>query len=651
MNKRILLALTALMLSSTSRADLRLPGIFGDHMVLQQGAASVWGWAAPGKTITVSLSDQKASAKAGADGKWKASLLALKAGGPFEMAVTGDGSVTLSDVLVGDVWLGSGQSNMEFPLSRSLDASTEITKADYPRMRLFTLDKASHSAPKDDVKGTWKVCSSSIAGEFSAVAYYFGRDIHRSLKVPVGVVAAAWGGTPAEVWVPRAAMEKEPELAQLMKDWDRDPMRTAAWAEGVPYELQISDVRLTPKGGKGKSLAVNLQAAGGSVGSWSCSAVSGSTAFFKPQAKGPQGGLAAVLSGMLKGAGWITLSTPLGPGTFDVNPYEAIEFYAKGKGKYRLKLSQPSIADYNYHSTDIFEAPADWKLMSYPIASLKQGDWGTRKPFTPEAVQALVINPEVPYNPEVAAVAYNGMIAPLTPFKIKGVIWYQGESNWARAVQYQKLLSALVTSWRETWGSAFPFLIVQLPNYQAVSSQPSDTAWSTLREAQAGVARSLPNTGLVTTIDLGEANDIHPKNKKDVGERLATLALGTVYGKAVTLTSPVFEKAQVKGSAMIVRFKNTGGGLAVKGGGPVTGFALGEGDGWLYWADAKIVGEDTVEVTSPKVKEPAELRYACGDNPVCNLSSKEGYPASPLRFSLPPKPGAARPGDDIPPPP
>lgn len=654
MKKFIPFFVACLLTASTSLAELRLPAIFGDHMVLQQGAASVWGWAAPGKTLTVALAGQTATAVAGAGGKWKASLKALKAGGPFELSVLGDGSVKFTDVLIGDVWVGSGQSNMEFLLNRSHDASAEIPKAEFPQMRLFTLEKASNSSPKDDMKGTWKVCSAATAGDFSAVAYYFGKGIHQSLKIPVGVIADAWGGTPAEVWVPRAAMDKEPDLAQLMKEWDKDPMRTAAWAEGVPYELQLSDIRLTSKGGKGKPLSVSLQAgAGGNVGSWSCSAVSGSTAFFKPQAKGAQGGLAAVLSGILKGAGWITLSTPLGAGagTFDVNPYETIEFYAKGKGKYRLKLSQPSIADYNYYSTDIFEAPAEWKLMSFPIASLKQGDWGTKKSFTPEAVQAFVINPEVPYNPEVAAVAYNGMIAPLTPFKIKGVLWYQGESNWARSVQYQKLLTALVTSWREAWGSDFPFLIVQLPNYQAVSSQPGDSAWSTLREAQSLTAQTVPNTGVVSTIDLGEADDIHPKNKKDVGERLVRLALGMVYGKAVTLTSPAFVKAQVKGNAMVLKFKNVGAGLTAKGGGPVTGFALGEGDGWLYWADAKIVGVDTVEVTSPKIKEPTEVRYACGDNPVCNLASKDGYPAFPLRFAFPPKPGVKKSGDDIPPPP
>ncbi|HEY5038079.1 MAG TPA: sialate O-acetylesterase, partial [bacterium] len=537
-------------MASPSSAELRLPAIFGDHMVLQQGTASVWGWAQAGKTVTVSLAGQEVSATVGSDGKWKVALPPLKAGGPFELSVSGDGSVTLSDVLVGDVWIGSGQSNMELPLNRTSDADTEISQANFPQVRLFTVDHASSIAPKEDIKGTWKVCAPESAKDFSAVAYYFGKGLHQNLKVPIGLIASSWGGSPAEDWVPRPALDKEPDFAPLLKEWDADHDRTAAWTDGLPYELQISDMRLTLKGGNGKADPVALQQGNkGLGGMWTADINPGSTGTYTVQGKGPKGSPAATLAGLEKGGCWITLATPFQTGkTIDLTKYDALEFYAKGKGKYRVKLSQASISDYNYYSTDIIEAPADWKLLSYPISSFKQGDWGTPKPFTPEVIQNLIINPEIPYSPEVASVAYNGMIAPLTPFKIKGVLWYQGEANWGRTSQYHKMLSTLITGWREAWGAPFPFLIIQLPNFQAVNSQPSESAWAELREAQMQTAQGLSRTGIVTTIDLGEADNIHPKNKKDVGARLTRLVLGMVYGKAVTLTSPVFAKAVVKGS-------------------------------------------------------------------------------------------------------
>ncbi len=455
-------------------------------------------------------------------------------------------------------------------------------------------------------------------------------------------------------------MDQQPDFAPLLADWDKDHDRTAAWTDGLPYELDISDVRLTPKDGKGNGASVALQSADkGLGGAWHCDITPGSTGTYTVQGKGPKGGPVAILAGLEKGQCWITLSTPLQPGNApaDLTKYEAVEFYAKGKGKYRLKLGQASIGDYDYYSTDVFDAPADWQLMSFPIASLKQGGWGTSKPFTPEALQSMIINPEIPYSPEVASVAYNGMIAPLVPFKIKGVLWYQGEANWGRSTQYHgKMLATLITSWREAWGRSFPFLIVQLPNFGAVQNQPSESAWAEMREGQLQVSQSLPDTGLVTTIDLGETDNIHPKNKKDVGDRLTRLALGMVYGKAPSYFSPVFQKATVVGGAMVLRFKNTGGGLAAKSdetisSGPVTGFALAGEDGRFYWADAKITGKAKVEVTCPQVAEPVAVRYAHADSPTCNLVSEEGFPASPFSFSFPPKPGAKSATDDIPPPP
>jgi sialate O-acetylesterase len=659
MKKRFLLMVGVMLTASLAQAELKLPAIIGDHMVLEQGSASVWGWAAAGKTITVSIAGQEASGVAGPDGKWKATFDALAAGGPNDLVVSGDGSVTFADVLVGDVWIGSGQSNMELALKQEKSADSEIPKADLPQIRLFTVEHASSTTPQGDVKGTWKVCSPTTAPDFSAVAYYFGKGIQQTLKQPVGLIMDCWGGSPAEDWVPRPALDKEPDFTALLADWDKDRDRTAAWTDGLPYEFMISDLRFTPKDGKGQAATLALQTGDkGLGGMWNCYINPGSTGTFTPQGRGPKGDLAASLAGLMMGGDWITLQTSLKSGNTptDLSGYASIDFYAKGKGKYRLKLGQASIGDYDYYSTDAFEAPADWQPMSFPISSLKQGGWGSPKPFAPDSILSFIITPEVPYNPEVASVAYNGMIAPLIPFKIKGVLWYQGEANWARTSQYQKMLSTLITSWREAWGETFPFLIVQLPNFGAVQTQPSESAWAEMREAQLQTSQSVTDTGVVTTIDLGDPNNIHPKDKKDVGDRLTRLALAMVYGKAPSYFSPVFVKAAVTVSAMTVRFKNVGGGLAAKadgtvGSGPVTGFALAGPDERFYWADAKITGKSTVEVTCPQVTEPMEVRYAWADSPFCNLASVEGFPASPFRFSFPPKPGAKKPDDDIPPPP
>ncbi len=635
----LLAALLSFACVTVARAELKLPAIFGNHMVLQQGKSAVWGKAEPGKTITVSLAGQEASAKSGSKGNWKVELPPLEAGGPYDLVVSGDGAVTLTDVLVGDVWLASGQSNMEFAMKTTHDADVQIPKADIPQIRFFTLDHATSAAPADDVKGSWKVCTPETVKDFSAVAYHFGKDIREALKIPIGLIKSAWGGTSGECWVPRDALDREPRFTKLLKDWDSNQEQIKGWTVGLPYELQLSDIRLTPKDENGKATPILLEKdKKGLGGNWNCSVNPGSTGAFAVKGKRPEGGIAATLSGLMKGMGWITLTGSLKAdnSAVDLGEYGSIEFYAKGNGKYRMKLGQASIADYDYYSTDIFNAPADWKLMTYPISSLKQGGWGLPKAFTPDAVQSLVFTVEVPYNPEIASIVYNAMIAPLTSFGVKGVLWYQGESNAGRASDYQVLLSTLIKSWRTAWGKDLPFFIVQLPNYMERKSQPSESSWAELREAQLKTL-SVPGTGVVTTIDLGEAGNIHPKNKTEVGRRLSLAALGQVYKKPVVCLGPLFDSLTVKGEKMLLKFKETGKGLSTRDGQPVTGFAVSNEDGEFYWANAKITGENTMEVWNDSVKKPVEVRYAWADNPDCNLMNEDGLPASPFRFSTEPE--------------
>ena len=629
-------SLLFLTLPFAAQAEIKLPAIFGDHMVLQQGTPSVWGKAKAGKTLTLLLGSQSAKAKVGKDGKWKATFTSVEAGGPFDLAVSGDGSVTLTDVLVGDVWLGSGQSNMEFPMRRTHDAAVEIPKADIPQLRLFNVEHVTAATASDDLKGKWSVCTPASVKEFSAVAYHLGKNVQEAIKIPVGLVVSCWGGTSGECWVPRDSMDKDPKLAKLAKDWDESPA-AKAWGDGLPYEIQLSGFRFMPKDGQGEPLTVLLQTGGkGLGGSWNSSVNPGSTGTYTVKGTGPDGQPAATYAGIMRGGCWITLNTNLlGSGNQDLSKYQSVEFYTKGNGPFRMKLGQPSISDYDYYSTEVLSATADWKKQSFPLASLKQGGWGGPKPFTPEAIQSLVITVEVPYNPEVASVVYNAMIAPITGFGIKGAFWYQGESNAGRAANYHSVLSTLIKSWRAAWGQDFPFFIIQLPNFMAVKAQPSESSWAELREAQLKTL-DVPGTGLVTTIDLGEADNIHPTNKTEVGRRLSLAALGMVYGKPEIYSGPRLDKAVVEGGKMLLTFKETGKGLATQDGKPVTGFALAGDDGDFHWAKAKITGGTTLEVTSDAVKAPVEVRYAWADNPICNLTNKDGLPATPFRYSTQP---------------
>ncbi|HVZ81122.1 MAG TPA: CIA30 family protein [bacterium] len=640
--KKLFLFLAVILAASAAEAKLKLPAIFGDHMVLQRGKSAVFGWADPGQKVTVSIAGKKAAGKADAEGKFRVPLALGQAGGPYALVVTSDESVTLTDVLVGDVWMGSGQSNMEFATKASSDASTEIPKADFPKIRLFTVEKTASFTPVSDVKGSWQVCSPGTVGDFSAVAYHFGKELHEALKVPVGLVAASWGGTGAEDWTPRADLDADPELAKLAKDWEANQVQRTAWTEGFPYDLSVSDIRLIPKDKSGKEIQVPVSPQDGK-GTWSASVKPGCTGDVET-------GPAMRFHGKMMGGGWGSVSTNLGSPTIDLSGYQAIEFQVKGTGSYKLTLGQPSIGDYDYYAmTQTFTAGDSPQKVHVEIADLKQGGWGSPKAFTPESITTLNFSIQVPYWPDLPSVAYNAMIDPLTGFPIKGVVWYQGESNAGRAGQYAQLLSGLISGWRKAWGERFPFIIIQLPNFMARQAAPVESGWADLREAQWEVSQKVPAVGLVTTIELGEAENIHPKNKTEVGRRAALWALKNVYGKKIEASGPQFMKAKRSGGKVLVTF--AGKGLKTRDGGEVTGFALGDQDGRYHWAKAKIQGNGVL-VWSEDVPEPYDLRYAWADNPDCNLVGSNGLPAGPFHVKLAERP-VPKPGADnyIPPPP
>jgi sialate O-acetylesterase len=485
-------------------AEVKLPAVFGDNAVLQADAPlPVWGSDTPGGTITVAISGQEKKATVGADGLWRVTLDALKAGGPLELTVTGSSTVTLKNLLVGEVWVGSGQSNMEFTLRGAVNAAQEAKDAAFPKIRLFTVAKKVAGDPLSDCAGKWVECSPLSVPGFSAVAYFFGRELHQQLGVPVGLIHTSWGGTPAEAWTSHATLNANDQIKDYLSAWDKR-MADLPQAQ-AKYEQELA---------AWKKAAAEAKAAG------------------KPEPKAPR-------------------------------------------------------------------SPA-----------------GADSPNRPSSL-------------------YNGMIAPIIPYAIRGAIWYQGEANAGQPLVYRALLPAMIGDWRHAWGEGdFPFYIVQLANFMARKSEPAESNWAALREAQFLTTTTVKNTGLATIIDIGMADNIHPTNKQDVGHRLALNALALTYGKGCEYSGPVFQGFSVEGGKAVVRFTHLGGGLLSRGGGPLTGFAISGADKQFAWAEAVISG-DTVVLAAPAVATPTAVRYAWADNPECSLVNQAGLPAVPFRSDVP----------------
>jgi sialate O-acetylesterase len=498
----VLMLVIIFVLSAVVSADVRLPSVIGDNMVLQEGkSVPIWGWADPCEKVTVKASwaSVKWETEAGQDGNWMVRIKPGKVGGPYEMTIDGNNTLSLKNVLIGEVWVCSGQSNMEFALNQTTNAAQEVNEANYPQIRFFTVGKKVSYEPMKNCQGRWQECNSKSASGFSAVGYFFGRDLYKQLNIPVGLINASWGGTPAESWMSKEYLESDANFKPILQHFDE----TCA---NFPQLLK------------------NYQAA--------------------------------------KKERDETMS--------------------------RLKAEGKPIPPMQ----EIYE----------PI--------GKGHPYSPTGL-------------------YNGMIIPIVPYGIRGAIWYQGETNAWRAYQYRTLFPAMIKNWREAWGEGnFPFLYVQLTSWRAVKPNPSESDCAELREAQL-MTLAVPNVGMAVIVDIGEANNIHPKNKQDVGKRLALWALAKTYGKNIEYSGPLYKYMEINGNKAILHFDHVGGGLVAHGE-HLNGFAIAGVDKKFVWAEAKIEG-DTIVVSSDKVAEPAAVRYAWADNPVCNLYNKAGLPASPFR--------------------
>jgi sialate O-acetylesterase len=653
----IALSLLALALPS---AAVKLPTIFADHMVVQQDVkVPVWGWAAPGEEITVTLGDRSAKAKADASGKWSLKLKAFKADGKaLIMTVKGQNTITIQDVLVGEVWLCSGQSNMEFPVVEAANAPAEIAAASFPAVRMFTVQKATSKTPLDTCIGSWRVCSPATVGTFSAVGYFFGRALHQDLKVPVGLIHTSWGGTPAEAWTSEPVLRADTMLSPMFTAIEKTRAQTdslRALYTKIMAEWEKSVAPLRDAAGKLPERQVDIGNKGFDSG-WAAGACDESR--WKEM---PVPGQWEQVAGLnIDGAVWFR---------------KHVEVPKSWEGK-DLRLTLGAVDDFDvtyWNNTKVgatgIETPSFWsaqRVYTVPAALVKAGPaviavrvfdhWGgggfsgqpsqMRLSAPADTGIALAgvwkyriereLPPLMPPNApggvapqNEPAQLYNAMLRPLEPYAVKGAIWYQGESNAGRAFQYRRLLPAMITNWRADWAQGdFPFGIVQLANFMAATPGPGPSAWAELRDAQLLTARALKNAGLAVAIDIGEGDNIHPRNKQETGRRLALWALATAYGKKIEYSGPLYKAMQLKADTALLSFDHAAG-LAAKGD-SLKGFAVAGADSHFVWAHAAVRGEQ-VAVWSEKVKGPLAVRYGWADNPVCNLYNKDGLPASPFR--------------------
>jgi sialate O-acetylesterase len=610
--------------SSAKSKSIQLATRFGDHMVLQRQMPIPLEGMAPSNTrLTVTLGDKSVSTKSGASGAWKVKLPAFEAGGPYTLTVASKSqTLSVQDVLVGEVWFASGQSNMEWILNQVKDADQHIKNATNTSLRLFTQKQTLAASPKFQADGAWAVCSPEAAKNFSAVGYFFGRDLQEKLKVPVGVVCAAWGGSAAESWMTTKALSGNKDLKPIMKRYFHEKSKTRKeWIYGAPRMLEFKNMKLIPKDSKKEARAVGQ-------GDWTAWARSGSPVSFQWVKDKKTEEKVGRYFGKLQAAAWGGTGTALNGGKpDDLSSFEFIEADMRGKGVFKMELTQPSIRDYDYPCSQPITLTKNWTKVRMPIAQFKQNGWGLAKPFTQNELVNIQFQVVMGDLPALPAAMYNGMVAPWVKTPMRGAIWYQGETNAWRAEQYDPLLKTLIGEWRSAWKNPnFAFLTVQLPIFDATKDGGEAGTWPELREAQAK-SLSLKHTGVVTILDLGMRDSIHPIYKEPVGYRLALAAMNVAYGHKDGLC-PLYASHKVEGYKVTVSFTNTEGGLKAKG--KVLGFAVAGEDKVFVPAEAKIVGE-TVVVSSPKVVSPVAVRYGWADVTDANLCGKTGLPVSPFR--------------------
>jgi len=617
--------------------QVTMPTVFGDGMVLQRDIdIPVWGWAADAETqITVELGKNSLKTVTGKDGKWMLHMPALQVGGPWKMLVyegnKSQPSLKFENILIGDVWLASGQSNMEWQVQQSMNAEKEIKDANYTDIRFLLVPHTIKTEKQDDIlHASWEVCDSIHVKTVSAAAYFFARELHAELNIPIGIIQSTWGGTPVEAWTSReqllsSSITREKVLKNDTVTEDQFISDSLSWIRfwDIVYNPaeEIVDIYSKKKFNDFDWPELSMPS---TLKDWNMPFYEGMFWLRKE----------IIIPENMQGK---SLSINLGHPEMNYSLYFNGMEICKNIWNAELKHEYLLPSEIVNEGTNViavriavlwggggFNPPAEEMFITDGKTKISlAGTWKFKKDLEPEI-------PKINNFHKFPSYLYNGMIHPLIPFGIKGFIWYQGEENYKNAKDYQTLFPLMITNWRILWKQGYlPFIYVQLANYLRQWPEPTESQWAELREAQT-MALSQPKTAMACIIDIGDANTIHPLNKQEVGRRLALLAEEMVYDKPVQAYGPVFQDFKVEGDTVIVIFKETGCGLSIRNGETLNGFAVAGSDNKFYRAVAKIVGNNVV-VNSDKVANPVAVRDGWADNPDCNLINKEGLPAIPFR--------------------
>lgn len=625
--------LVILFFSIACAAQVRLPQLIRDSMILQRDAKiKIWGWASPNEKIRINFNKKNFKTKTDVQGNWSLYLPAMKAGGPYTMRIDAKNHITLKEILIGDVWLCAGQSNMVHQMKlHNIRYANEIANASYPQIRQFWVPNITNlQAPQKDLPfGNWKSVNPQDVLDFSAVAYFFAKALFVKYHVPIGIINASWGGVPIESMMSEDALKEFPNIVTTIKK-NKD---TAYVNSMIRKSISNNQPKEEDKGLTGKWYDPSY-----TPKEWRCINIPGywedqgikdlnGVVWYRREIEVPASMIQApakVFLGRIVDADVLYINGKQVGSTTYMYPQRR---YAVPEGLLKPGKNLFIIRVTNHFGKGGFVPDKPYQLIAGDDTVDLKGYWQYKvgQAFLPQKN----FYPSIVLQNQPTAL-YNSMIAPLTNYAIKGFVWYQGESNTGRADEYAKLQSAMIVDWRKKWNETnSPFLYVQLPGFMEYNYQPSESQWAQLRAAQ---LKSLyvPNTAMAVAIDLGEWNDIHPDRKKEVGERLALAAEKMAYGEDIVYSGPLYQSAQVEGNKIILSFTNVGSGLITNDGEPLSEFAIAGADKKFVWAKAKIVG-DKVMVWNAAVENPIYVRYAWADDPVNpNLYNKNGLPASPF---------------------
>lgn len=633
-------------------SEVKMPAIFTNNMVLQQQSeVPFWGDASPNKKVSITTSWNNNTIETFADskGKWKTTVATPVYGGPFSIELN-DGKkkkLRFENVMIGEVWLCSGQSNMEMPLAgwgNVMNYEKEISSANYPYIRLYTVKKNVSSEPLTDLtaeSGGWLSCSSETVADFSAVAYFFGKNLFENKNIPIGLINSTWGGTNAESWTSGKSLKTMPDFSSALEMMENKEINTQKLivqykADSARWYKQVLEADKGLLNNKAIWVDKDLEEAG-----WKSMNLPNK---FEDEGLKDFDGVIWFRKTVDIPVEWQNKKLSLNLDMIDDNDityFNGVEVgNTDGWSQTRNYIIPASIvhAGKAVITVRVFDTggsggmygdPTLIKLSLSPEESINlAGSWLYKIGFNQS--QAKISDFPVRWdNANQPTVLYNAMINPIVPFGIRGVIWYQGENNAERAYQYRELFPLLIKDWRKRWNSDLPFYFVQLANYTDVVPEPTEASWAELREAQLQTL-FLKNTGMVVTTDIGDAKDIHPKNKQEVGRRLSLIARSNTYGENISFSGPLFKSYRIESNSIRISFKYTDRGLKTRNGEILKGFSIAGLDHKFHWADAQIVGNEVI-VSCKDVENPIAVRYAWAANPECNLYNGAGLPASPFR--------------------